>query len=188
MNKIFIKTYGCQANISDSEAICGLLKEKGYNLVDNENEADYIIVNTCSVKNKTQSKEVDYLRKISKEKKVIVGGCLTKTINIRKYVPNVLSVFDTNSLLKIPSILENPHDEFSDKKELNRLKIPVIRNNNIGIIPIGQGCLNSCDFCATKLARGNLISYRIGDIKRALEECVNNECKTIYLTSQDNGC
>lgn len=116
MNKIFIKTYGCQANISDSEAICGLLKEKGYNLVDNENEADYVLVNTCSVKNKTQSKEIDYLKKISKRKKVIVGGCLTKTIDIRKYALDVKAVFDTNSLNKIPSILENPHDEFSDKK------------------------------------------------------------------------
>jgi MiaB-like tRNA modifying enzyme len=189
INNIFIKTYGCQANISDSEAIAGLLKEKGCNIVNNEKDADYIIVNTCSVKNKTQSKELDYLRKVSKDKKVIVGGCLTKTIDIRRYAPNIKAVFDTNSLIKIPSILENPRDEFSDKKELNRLKIPIIRSKNgIGIVPIGQGCLNNCSFCATKLARGNLISYRIGDIKRAIEDCVNDNCKTIHLTSQDNGC
>lgn len=189
MKKIFIKTYGCQANISDSEAISGLLKEKGYELVNNEEESDYVIVNTCSVKNDTQSRELHYLRELAKNKKVIVGGCLTKTIDIRKHVPEITAVFDTNSLMKIPSILENPHDEFSDKKEIERLKIPIIRTkNNVGIIPIGQGCLNKCTFCATKLARGNLISYRIGDIKRALEDCVKDGCKEIYLTSQDNGC
>src|SRR3989344_5587130 len=118
MNKIFIKTYGCQANISDSEAISGILKENGYDLVSSEDEAEYIIVNTCSVKNDTQSRELHYLRKISKTKKVIVGGCLTKTIDIKKFIPEVKAVFDTNSLMRIPSILENPHDEFSDKKEL----------------------------------------------------------------------
>jgi len=189
MNKIFIRSYGCVANQSDSEAMAGLLKEKGYDLVNSENEADFVIVNTCSVKNTTQSKELHYLRKISKIKKVIVGGCLTKTINVRKHIPEILAVFDTNSLTKVPSILKNPHDEFSDKKELDRLKIPVIRSKQgVGIITIGQGCTSKCTFCATKLARGNLMSYRIGDIKRALEEVVNDGCKTIYLTSQDNGC
>ena len=59
--KVFIKTFGCQANISDSEAMAGLLKEKGYELVDSEDKADFIIVNTCSVKNATQSKELHYL-------------------------------------------------------------------------------------------------------------------------------
>lgn len=189
MKKVYIKTYGCQANIADSEAIAGLLREEGYDLVNSENEAEYVIVNTCSVKNDTQSRELHYLRNIAKTKKIIVGGCLTKTIDIRKYAPEIEAVFDTNSLLKLPNILENPHDEFSDKKETERLKVPIIRTKqDIGIIPIGQGCLNKCDFCATKLARGNLVSYRIGDIKRALEECVKDNCKEIYLTSQDNGC
>ena len=189
MARVFIKTFGCQANISDSEAMAGLLKENGYDLASNENSADYIVVNTCSVKNTTQSKELHYLRNITKTKKVIVGGCLTKTINLKKHIPDVKAVFDTNSLTKLPSIIENPHDEFSNKKELERLDMPVVRiKDNIGIVPISQGCLNKCTFCATKLARGNLASYRIGDIKRALEECIEDGCKIIYLTSQDNGC
>ena len=61
MNKVFIRSYGCVANQSDSEAMAGLLKEKGYDLVNSENEADFVIVNTCSVKNTTQSKELHYL-------------------------------------------------------------------------------------------------------------------------------
>ncbi len=188
IKKIFIKTYGCAANQSDSEAMMGLLKEKGYSLAGSENDADFIIVNTCSVKNKTQSKELHYIRDISKNKKVIVGGCLTKSINIRKYSPRVTAVFDTNSLTKLHNILENPHDEFSDKKESGRLNLPIVRiKNNIGLISIGQGCVNNCSFCSTKLARGNLMSYRIGDIYRALEGCINDDCKLIYITSQDNG-
>lgn len=186
--KVFIQTYGCQANISDSEQIAGILKNKNYQLVENEEEADTIIVNTCSVKNATQSKELYYIKEKSKNKKVIVGGCLTKIINIRKYAPKVKAVFDTNSILKVHEVLETEEDHFSDKKE-NRISAPIIRNDSdVGIISIGEGCLNSCTFCATKLARGNLRSYRIGDIKRSFEKAVKEGCKKIYLTSQDNGC
>ena len=186
--KLHIKTYGCQANIADSEAIAGILKQNNYELTDNEDEADMIIVNTCSVKNSTQSKEIHYIKEKSKTKKVIVGGCLTKTLDVRKYAPEVTAVFDTNSILKIPEVLETEQDHFSNEKE-NRIAAPIIRNyNEIGIISISEGCLNSCDFCATKLARGNLRSYRIGDIKRNFEKSVKEGCKKIYLTSQDNGC
>lgn len=72
-------------------------------MVNSEIEADYVVVNSCAVKNKTQSKEPHYLRKISKNKKVIVWVCLTKTI-------------DTNSLTKLPDILESPMMNFQIKK------------------------------------------------------------------------
>ncbi len=186
--KVYLQTYGCQANIADSEAILGILKEKNYELTNSEDEADVIIVNTCSVKNATQSKEIHYIREKSKTKKIIVGGCLTKTLDIRKYAPDVTAVFDTNSILKVHEVLKTEQDHFSDKKE-DRILIPVIRKDkDIGIISIGEGCQNFCTFCATKLARGNLRSYRIGDIKRSVEKAVNEGCKKIYLTSQDNGC
>ena len=117
MSKIYIATYGCQANIADSEAIAGILKQNNHSLVDNEEEADTIIVNTCSVKNATQSKELHYIKQKSKNKKVIVGGCLTKTLDVRKHAPEVTAVFDTNSILKIPEILETEQDHFSSAKE-----------------------------------------------------------------------
>lgn len=189
MQKIFIKTYGCQSNIADSETIAGIVAEKGYSIVSNESDADFVIVNTCSVKNATQGKELHYLRKLADTKKIVVGGCLTKTIDVRKYAPKVYAVFDTNSLKKVPEILTQQHDAFSTEKETDRLSLPVIRRQgDVGIVPISQGCLNACTFCATKHARGTLVSYRIGDIKRAVEKNVKDGCNTIYLTSQDTGC
>ena len=186
--KLYIKTYGCQANIADSEMMAGILKQNNHKLTGNEDEADTILVNTCSVKNATQSKEIHYIKEKSKAKKVIVGGCLTKTLDIRKHAPEVAAVFDTNSILKIPEILHTEKDHFSNEKE-NRIAAPIIRKDkSVGIIPIGEGCLNSCTFCGTKLARGNLRSYRIGDIKRSFEKVVGEGCRKIYLTSQDNGC
>src|SRR3989344_5674799 len=138
--KVYLKTYGCQANISDSETIAGILKQKNHQLVDNIDNADVDIV------------------------------------------------FDTNSILKVPELIETGKDSFSEVKE-ERLNVPVIRSKkDIGIIVIEQGCTSNCSFCATKLARGNLKSYRIGDIKRAMERALDDGCKKIYLSGQDTGC
>ena len=108
--KVFIKTYGCQANIADSEAMAGLLQKEGHEIVDHEKDAEKIIINSCSVKNKTQAKEMHYARKWSSEKEVFVGGCLTKTIDVKKFAPNVIAVFDTNSLTKVAEVLEKKKD------------------------------------------------------------------------------
>ena len=183
--KFYIKTFGCQANIVDSEQMAGLLKD--YELVDDVHEADFVIVNSCSVKNSTQSSVLDFIEK-NLDKKLFVGGCLTKTFDLREKFPSLNGVFDTNSITKIKEIIEEEKDLFSDVKE-SRINVPVIRkDNDVGVIAIGEGCLNNCTFCSTKLARGNLKSYRIGDVKRAVEEAVDSGCKRINLTSQDNGC
>ncbi|MBI2663410.1 tRNA (N(6)-L-threonylcarbamoyladenosine(37)-C(2))-methylthiotransferase [Candidatus Woesearchaeota archaeon] len=185
--KIFIKTYGCQANISDSEQLAGLLNQE-HEIVDSIEESELIIVNTCSVKNKTQSKEIEFIKNIPKNKSLFVGGCLTKTLDIRKYRKEIDLVFDTNSLTKIPNEIDSKGDLFSEEKE-NKINLPKIRKDkDIARIVIQEGCLNKCTFCATKLARGNLKSYRIGDIKREVEKAVNDGCKKIYLTGQDLGC
>jgi threonylcarbamoyladenosine tRNA methylthiotransferase CDKAL1 len=165
--KIFIKTYGCQANISDSEILAGKLIAEGNQIINNEQEADKIIVNTCSVKNKTQSKILHYLKSNS-NKEIEIGGCLTKTLDLKDQFPNA-NIIDTINV--------------------NKLNQPILRfNQDIAIIQISQGCLNTCTFCATKLARGQLKSYRIGDIKRQLESAIKKGATKIYLTSQDNGC
>ena len=188
MAKVYLQAYGCQANRLDSEQLAGLMLNAGHKLVNSIDEADTVVVNTCSVKIKTQNKELDFLNKLPKDKKIIVGGCLTKTIDVREYVNKVDAVFDTNSITKINDIINDPHDEFSKTHE-ERINIPKVRTNNeIGIIQINQGCTSACTFCATKLARGNLKSYRIGDIKRELESAVKDGCKKIYLTGQDTGC
>jgi len=164
--KIFIKTYGCQANVNDSEILASKLINQGNEIVETESQADKIIVNTCAVKNKTQSKILHYLKKNS-DKEIEIGGCLTKSLDFHKNFPRtkIIDTINTNKL----------------SKNISR------KNKEIAIIQICQGCLNYCTFCSTKLARGNLKSYRIGDIKRTFESSINQGCNLIYLTSQDNG-
>ena len=166
--KLFIKTYGCQANINDSEILSARFIKQGYKIVDSENKADTVLINSCSVKNKTQSKILYYIKKYYDNKKIILAGCLIKTLDLKKQFPQIKLV---------------------DSLNLKRLNQPLVRKDkNTAIIQISQGCLNKCNFCATKIAKGKLKSFSPKDIRFELERAVKDGCKKIYLTSQDNGC
>ena len=184
--KIYLKTYGCQSNIADSEQLANLLKE---HLVTTEKEADTIIINTCGVKEKTQNRIINYLKSI-KNKKVYVGGCLTSMIDLTKYTNNISGIFDTNTITKVPELINQVHGiRIESKEKEDRIHLSQLRQNKeIAIINISQGCLNKCTFCGTKAARGWLKSYSIEQIKEQVEKAVNEGCKRIFLSSQDNGC
>ncbi|MEK6843146.1 MAG: tRNA (N(6)-L-threonylcarbamoyladenosine(37)-C(2))-methylthiotransferase [Candidatus Micrarchaeota archaeon] len=110
MQKIFLKTYGCTLNQSDSDLIEGMLEKGDYSFVSTADEADTVIVNTCAVKETTENKILWYLGELEKlGKKVIVAGCLT-TANlpaVRKASPKAIAYVGPNSVGKIPLILEN---------------------------------------------------------------------------------
>ncbi len=187
--KIFVKTFGCTLNQGDSEVIKGILNKEGRALVNSESEADLIIVNTCGVKTPTQNRVISYLKKISKNKKVIVGGCLPSMLNIKEYVPNILGTFGPNSILKIKDFVKNTKNQaISDRKP--RIKAPRLRfDKEVAIIPISQGCLGRpCSYCSVKSARGNLKSYKKSAILKEVEKSVKEGCAIIKITAQDTGC
>jgi MiaB-like tRNA modifying enzyme len=187
--KVFIKTFGCELNRADSEVIAGLVNKAGFELVDSIEKADVVIVNSCGVKLPTQNKVLDYIKKVPKNKKLIVGGCLTKMLNVKFYAPNIDLVFDTNSITKIVSLIRKNKSFLSDKQE-SRIGLPIVRiKKEIAIIPINQGCMGSpCSYCSVKKARGELKSYKKEDILKQVEKAVEEGCKKIRLTAQDTGC
>lgn len=187
--KVFIKTFGCELNRADSEVIAGLISKAGFKLVDDLEKSDIVIVNSCGVKLPTQNKVLDFVKKVPKSKKLVVGGCLTKMLNLKIYAPNVNLVFDTNSITKIVSLLRKNKSLLSNKKE-NRISLPVVRiKKEVAIIPIAQGCLGSpCAYCSVKKARGDLKSYKKEDILKQVMKAVEEGCKKIRLTAQDTGC
>lgn len=180
--KVFILTYGCTFNKRDSEYMHGLLGDK---VVDNLEEADCVIINSCSVKDVTQNKIFSFIRDC--DKKIILAGCIPKTVPKEK-IPKVDAMIDTNSIHKLPEVLQTFKDAFSDEKE-NKINVPLVRiEKDIAIVPISEGCLGDCHYCATKIARGKLKSHLIKDIVQEVKKAVEQGCKKIYLTSQDNGC
>lgn len=183
--KIFVKTYGCTLNQGDSEVIKGILS-KEHKIVNTEKEADLIIVNTCGVKTTTQNKIMDYVKKNSENKKVIVGGCLPSMVNIKKYAPKVITTFDTKSTTKINEIIKN---KYTNKKEKILGKPRMRTKKEVAIIPIAEGCLGKpCTYCSVKIARGELKSYKKEDIIKEVKKAVNEDCNVIKITAQDTGC
>ncbi len=192
---IFVQTYGCTSNKADSQIMMGLLRQAGYRITDNENDADYLIVNSCAVKSATEDKIIHRLKKLSKfNKKIIIAGCLTKVNSerIKKTVPNFSAMIDPRSVHKIVDVVEQVKDgkenivELSEKPA-DKPKLPRFSFSKvIDIIKLSEGCLSNCTFCATKLARGNLYSYRPDIIRDAVKAGLDEGFREFHLTSEDS--
>jgi MiaB-like tRNA modifying enzyme len=191
MDKIFIKTYGCSLNISDSEAIAGLLKQAKFEIVKAEDEADLIIVNTCIVKEPTESKILKYLIELKKkDKKIVVAGCMSQAL------PEKLlgfSLIGTGQIKRVVEVVEETmHGNtvvLIAREKIQRLGLPRIRRNKIiEIIPICAGCLGNCTYCIVKLARGELVSYDKKAIVERAKSAIKDGAKEIWLTAEDTGC
>ena len=192
MTKIFIKTFGCTLNKSDSEVIAGLLEKEGYKIVDNKEKADLVIINTCTVKGPSENKFYRYLKNV-KDKKMIIAGCIPQADPELQVLENY-SLIGVSQITKIGFVVEETlkgNIVRLLKKEKNpRLNLPKIRKNPvIEIIPICEGCLGEpCAYCKVKQARGDLFSYDKNAILKQVKNAISDNVKEIWLTSQDNGC
>ena len=193
MAKIFVEAYGCSASFADSEMISGLVLNGGHTLVENSSESDLNIVVTCSVKDATANKMIHRIKSL-KSKPLVVAGCLPKAekSTVEKFTEKA-SLLGPNSLGKtlqvIDSALNGRKQIALEDSDLSKVGLPKVRLNPvIGIIEIASGCMSECTFCQTKLSKGDLSSYRLGDIVRQVQTEINEGCKEIWLTSTDNGC
>jgi len=193
MAKIFVEAYGCSASFADSEMISGLILNGGHTLTKNSSESDLNIVVTCSVKDSTANKMMHRIKSL-KSKPLVVAGCLPKAEKgtIEK-IAEKASLLGPNSLGKtlqvIDSTLRGIRYVALEDSDLSKVGLPKVRLNPVvGIVEISSGCMSECTFCQTKLSKGDLTSYRIGDIVRQVETEINEGCKEIWLTSTDNGC
>ena len=129
-----------------------------------------------------------------KTKPLIVAGCLPKAeqSNVEKFIKNA-SLLGPNSLGKtldvINSTLIGKKQIALEDSDLSKVGLPKVRlNSAVGIVEIASGCMSECTFCQTKLAKGDLSSYRLGDIVRQVQTEIKEGCKEVWLTSTDNGC
>jgi len=193
MAKIFVEAYGCSASFADSEMISGLIVNGGHTLATSPSESDLNLIVTCSVKDTTANKMM-YRIKSLKTRPLIVAGCLAKAEqnNVEKFTENA-SLLGPNSLGKtldvINSTLMGKKQIALEDSDLSKVGLPKVRlNSAVGIVEIASGCMSECTFCQTKLAKGDLSSYRLGDIVRQVQTEIKEGCKEVWLTSTDNGC
>ena len=193
MAKIWVESYGCSASFADAEMISGMIVNGGHTLAANSKDSDLNLIVTCSVKDVTANKMVNRIKRL-KSKPLIVAGCLAKAEpkTVEKFSSGA-SMMGPNSIGKTLQIINHTlvgkrDVELSDT-DLTKTGLPKVRLNPVvGIVEIASGCMSDCTFCQTKLAKGDLKSYRVGDIVRQVTEEVKDGCKEIWLTSTDNGC
>ncbi len=193
MAKIWVEAYGCSASFADSEMISGLIVNGGHSLAENENDSDLSVIVTCSVKDVTAHKMVHRIKKL-KSNPLVVAGCLPKAeqSTVEKFSPKA-SLLGPNSLGKTLDVISSALNgirkvELADT-DVSKVGLPKVRlNPAVGIIEIASGCMSECTFCQTKIAKGDLQSYRVGDIVRQVRHEIKDGCVEVWLTSTDNGC
>src|SRR3989338_9208546 len=194
MSTYSIITYGCSANQSESEIMKALLHKAGFSAASPE-DADIVILNTCSVKSVTENKILHAARDLQQNnKKFILTGCMPEAqYDVIKEVIPEAGIVSTHHIDKIAeaaqSMLDNEYVEILGKSRLVKAEMPKVRKNPVvDIIPISSGCKSFCTFCSTKLAKGDLFSYPIETIVEAVKKGMSEGVKEFWLTSQDNGC
>lgn len=193
MAKIWVEAYGCSASFADSEMITGLVVNGGHTLAAGPSEADLSVIVTCSVKDATANKMVHRIKRL-RGKPLVVAGCLPKAeaATVEKFSPKA-SLLGPNSIGKTLEVIDltlkgKKRIEISDT-DVSKVGLPKVRlNPAVGIVEIASGCMSECTFCQTKLSKGNLQSFRIGDIVRQVRHEIHDGCCEVWLTSTDNGC
>lgn len=193
--KVWIEAYGCSASMADSEMIGGILKEAGYEIATKRSESALNLIVTCSVKDTTEHKMMSRIRTMVKSgKPLVVAGCLPKADKAKiESASSSASLIGPNSIDKAPdavrSALSGDRLVALKDSQLDKVNIPRVRLNPvISIVEIANGCMSECTFCQTKIAKGWLRSYRIGDIVRQIRSDIKSGCKEVWLSSTDNGC
>ncbi|MEM3126991.1 MAG: MiaB/RimO family radical SAM methylthiotransferase, partial [Candidatus Woesearchaeota archaeon] len=189
MAKIYIDTTGCSMNFSDSELMMGLLEKEEHEIVDNEKDAEVVILNGCNVKGPT---ETAFFRKINelKNKKVILTGCVPQSMPEKVADFNVVGTYQLNKItIAVDKTLKGEKFCFLEQTHSDRFDLPKKRVNPvIDIVPINSGCLGACTFCITKKARGILYSYDHKKIISHIKKSASEGVREFWLTSQDTAC
>jgi len=167
----FIKTYGCQANIADSIKLAGVLESLGFEKAKDMQDSDVLVVNTCSVRQKSEDKIYGLAQKLKKKKPfIILAGCMVGSVTgdrtryafteLKERTPWVDVYIAPSQLLQIPNILleHNLIDPWTLKKlDLTAVHMSAVTTNQ-AFVNISYGCDNFCTYCVVPFARGAEIS------------------------------
>ena len=188
--RVFLRTWGCTLNHSDSDIMSALLIKEGFSIAHAPSEADVLILNTCTVKGATENKILAQLRKLSEGgAKVVVAGCLTVNRDrVRKSAPEAV-LLGPGAIAKIGDAvrlaMRRQKADFSGFEK--KYELPRIAGGLIARIPIQEGCASKCAFCQTRLARPFLMSYPEKEAVRLVEEAVKGGAREIQITGMDAG-
>lgn len=197
----YVRSFGCQLNVSDGEKIKGLLQEMGYGFTEDESAADLIMLNTCAVRENAENRVfgiVGSMKKLKEEKpELIIGisGCMSAqgqvAEKIRTSYPQVSFVLGTSAISGLPGLLLaclsgsrfvsdiNEYDDFS-------ANVTQVRESSFkASVPIMFGCNNFCTYCIVPYVRGRERSRKAEDIISEVRGLVADGYKEIMLLGQN---
>ncbi|MCH7821422.1 MAG: tRNA (N6-isopentenyl adenosine(37)-C2)-methylthiotransferase MiaB [Proteobacteria bacterium] len=199
--KLFIKTMGCQMNEYDSDKMADILREShGYELTDNVDEADLLLVNTCSIREKAQEKVFSVLGRWRplKEKRpevmIGVGGCVASQegAGITKRAPFVDVVFGPQTLHRLPELIDEAR---RNKKSVIDISFPMIEkfdclpepraDGPTAFVSIMEGCSKYCSFCVVPYTRGEEVSRPLDDVIAEIVSLVEQGVREVNLLGQN---
>ena len=166
--KVYIETYGCRFNFGDSLKLFEILKRQGCSRVSSEREADVVIVNTCTVIEKTERRMLRRLMQID-DRNLYVTGCM----------PEV----QRDAILAVCTPTFIPHAAIRERYR----HIRAMPSDPVGIVQIAEGCTGACTYCITRMARGPLKSAPVSEILGQIAAFGRAGAAEIQLTAQDTG-
>ena len=196
--KIFVKSYGCQMNVYDSNRIKDLFLEDGYVITKDINDANLIVLNTCHIREKAAEKvysDIGRIKKIKKKKlndeyKLVVAGCVAQAegIEIQKRAPSVDFVVGPQAYHKLPNMIKNEdisiNDDFLQNEKFNHL-IYDSSNSVSEFVSIQEGCNKFCTFCVVPYTRGVEFSRPVEDIQKEVLKYKKKGVQEIILLGQN---
>ena len=201
--KLYIKTHGCQMNEYDSSRMADLLGESHeMELVDTPEEADVLLLNTCSIREKAQEKVFHQLGRWNKLKKknpdlvIGVGGCVASQEGeaIRKRAPQVDMVFGPQTLHRLPQFIDASSNKipvvdvtFPEIEKFDHLPAPKVDGAS-AFISVMEGCSKYCTFCVVPYTRGEEVSRPFDDVMVEIHQLADQGVREVNLLGQNVNC
>lgn len=202
LKKYFIETYGCQMNVHDSEKIAGMLTQMGYTACTDRQAADFILFNTCCVRENAELRvygNVGALKALKAEKpslRLAICGCMMQQPEVVQKIKDTFGfvdiVFGSHNTHVLPRLL---HDSIVSNKPKYELlcdaqeiveEVPVVRERSFSAwVTVMYGCDNYCSYCIVPYVRGRERSRRSADIIKEVQALAEDGCKEITLLGQN---
>lgn len=200
MLKIALESLGCSKNLMDAEIMTGILKEKGYEFIDEFAEANIIIVNTCGFIRDAKQESIDtivelsQLKEFGKLKYLIVTGCLAQRYadELLEEIPEIDAIVGTGNFMNISEIIDRLESE-KNITEIGNIEFAfdetlpryVSTPEHMAYLKIGEGCSNHCTYCIIPKLRGKYRSRKIEDIVEEAKTLAAEGVKELVVIAQD---
>lgn len=184
---------GCSKNLVDTEMTIGLFKENGYKIVNNEEEADILVINTCGFIGPAKEEAINTILEMAEYKKkrckyLIVMGCLVERYKeeLSKAIPEVDLWIKYSSYSTIWEQIETIlKSEKENKNNLDFLDRVITTGNNFAYLRIAEGCSNFCTYCAIPKIRGPFVSRKMEEVIEEAKKLVNEGYEELIIIAQD---